>query len=125
MICISGCSNTSGRFESITYQEYQKLIENKESFILEVMSSDCSHCQNLKPKLQSVIKEYGIVIKTINLEALSSEDYQALTKEIGTRSTPTIIFYEEGYETSVSTRILGDISKDKIIQKMKDNQIIK
>ncbi len=123
---ITGCSSESGgRFDSISYQDYRKMIENKESFVLEVMSSDCTHCKNLKPKLQKVIKDYGVVVKVMNLEALSSEDYKAFTKEIGTQSTPTIIFYQEGYETSVATRILGDVSSEKIIQKFQDNGIIK
>lgn len=125
IITITGCSSEKGSFETISYQDYQKLIENKEDFMVEVMSSDCTHCKSLRPKLQKVINDYKINMKVINLEELSSEDYQAFTNEIGTRATPTIIFYKKGYESSVSTRIVGDVSEEKIIQKMKDNKIIK
>lgn len=125
ILCITGCTSKTGKFESITFNEYQQLIENKESFILEVMSSDCTHCKSLKPKLQNVINNYGITIKTINLEKLSNKDYQEFTNIIGSKATPTILFYKNGYESSVSTRIIGDVTKERIIEKMKDNGIIK
>lgn len=126
-ITLSGCSlfEQNAGFESITYQEYKELIEQKESFVLEMMSSDCPHCQELKPKLQSVLKEYGIKIKTINMAKLSDSDYDEFTKTVGTEATPTIFFYKEGEEKSVATRIVGDVSKTKLIEKLKDNGIIK
>lgn len=125
ILFVPGCSSEKGKLESITFEEYKNLIENKESFVLEVMSSDCTHCKSLKPKLQSVINEYKITIKTINLENLSTEEYLEFTKTIGSKATPTIIFYKDGYEESVSTRILGDVTKERIIEKFKDNKIIK
>ena len=124
IIFIAGCGKETGKFENISVEEYKRMIENKESFVLEMMSSDCTHCKSLKPKLQSVIKKYGITIKTINLEKLSRDEYQEFTKLVGTTSTPTVFFYKEGYETSVTTRIEGDIPTERIIQKMKDNGII-
>ena len=51
---LSGCSNKY--LKEISYNEYNKLIENKESFILEVMSAECSACKNFKPKLEEVTK---------------------------------------------------------------------
>ena len=42
-----GCSsNTSGKLESITFEEYQTLIENKETFALEMWRTTCTHCQS-------------------------------------------------------------------------------
>lgn len=125
ILTMTGCTEKKGHLESITFENYQQLIENKESFALEVMSTDCTHCQSLKPKLQNVINEYGITIKTINLENLTSEEYQTFTSIIGSRATPTIIFYKKGEEKSVATRIVGDVSKEKLIEKLKDNGIIK
>ena len=50
ILFVPGCSSEKGKLESITFEEYKNLIENKESFVLEVMSSDCTHCKSLKPK---------------------------------------------------------------------------
>lgn len=125
MLLCSGCTSSSGNLESITLNDYKKLIKNKETFVLEMMSTDCTHCQSLKPKLQKIVKEYGITIKVINLQKLSSNDLKEFTDIIGTSATPTIIFYKDGEEKSVATRINGDVSKEKIIEKFKDNEVIK
>ena len=119
-----GCSKSSG-LENISYSEYKELISNKESFVLEVMRDGCSHCKTLKPRLENVASEYNLDIKVINLAHLSDEDYIEFTKEIGTGATPTVIFYKKGVEKSVATRIVGSVSEEKIINKFKDNGIIK
>ena len=121
---IVGCSKASG-LENISYSEYKELISNKENFVLEVMRDGCSHCETLKPRLESVASEYNLDIKVINLAHLSDEDYIEFTKEIGTGATPTVIFYKKGEEKSVATRIIGSVSEEKIINKFKDNGIIK
>lgn len=124
VIFISGCSNKSG-LDDITYSEYKELISSKDSFVLEVMRDGCSHCETLKPRLEKVASNYNTEIKVINLAKLSDEDYLAFTKEIGTGATPTVIFYKDGEEKSMATRIIGSVSEEKIIDKFKDNGIIK
>jgi len=120
---LSGCSNKY--LKEISYDEYKKLIENKESFILEVMSTDCSACKNFEPKLKEVTEEYKIEVKYINTSKLSKEETNRLYKKTGITGTPTIIFYTNGKEETKSSRINGSVSKDKIISKFKANDIIK
>ena len=120
-----GCSsNTSGKLESITFEEYQTLIENKETFALEMWRTTCTHCQSMKPKLQRFIKDYGVTVKTINLDNLSQEEQESMKKIVGTDATPTIFFYQEGEEKSVTTRINGDVSYDRIVEKFQENGFI-
>lgn len=119
-----GCSKSSG-LENINYSKYKELISNKESFVLEVMRDGCSHCETLKPRLENVASKYNLDIKVINLAHLSDEDLKSFVKEIGTGATPTVIFYKKGEEKSVATRIVGSVSEEKIINKFKDNGIIK
>lgn len=121
---VLGCSKNTN-LEDITYNEYTNLIENKENFILEVMRDGCTHCESLKPKLVSIANEYDLEIKVINLAKLSDEDYNEFTSIIGTGSTPVVIFYKNGEEKSVATRIIGNVSENKIIDKLKDNGFIK
>jgi len=124
LLLISGCSSHS-KLENITYSKYKELINNKESFVLEVMRDGCGHCETLAPRLKKVASDYDVEIKVINLAKLSEEDYLEFTKEISTGATPTIIFYKEGVEKSMATRIIGSVSEEKIINKFKDNGIIK
>lgn len=125
LVLISGCSSTNNHLESINYNDYKELIENKESFVLEVMQDGCSYCKAIEPKLESFTDEYDVDIKVINLTKLSDEDYEEFTNTIGTSATPVIIFYKNGEEKSMATRILGNVSEDKIVDKFKDNEIIK
>ena len=119
---ITGCSNTY--LKEINYNDYKQLIANKESFILEVMSTDCPACENFKPKLKSVLEQYGIEAKYIDTSKLSEEEYSEFYKKTGIGGTPTIIFYVEGVEETKSSRINGSVSTDKIISKFKANGII-
>lgn len=124
VVLLTGCTSNS-KLENIDYSQYKDLIKNKESFVLEVMRDGCSHCETLKPRLENVANTYNVNIKVINLAKLNEEDYQIFTKEIGTGATPTVIFYKDGEEKSVATRIVGSVSEEKIINKFKDNEIIK
>lgn len=121
---ITGCGNNSN-VESISLSEYNKMIKNKDTFILEVMRQSCSHCEILKPRLEEVAKEYNINIKSIDLDSIKNvielEEFTEKTSD----GTPTIIFYEKGEEKSVAYRIVGSVTKQKLIEKFKDMGYIK
>lgn len=120
---ISGCSNSN--LEKISYKEYKNLIDDKETFILEVMKNDCSACISLKPRLEEVAKEYNINIKYIDTSSLNENEYNEFNDMVYVKGTPTIIFYENGEEQSMATRIVGAVPKDKLITKFKDMGYIK
>lgn len=119
LILTTACSNSN--LKEINYKDYKKLIENKETFILEVMQTGCSHCTDIKPKLEKVTKDYNIEIKYINLTKMSKEDKE----ELGINGTPTILFYNNGVEETVASRISGDRPIDYIVSKFKANGFIK
>ena len=119
---ITGCSNNY--LEEITYNEYKELVKNKETFILEIMRTDCSACINFKPKIESVANEYKIEVKYINTDNLTDEENDNLFLDTGISGTPTVIFYNDGVEITKSSRINGSVSKDRIISKFKANGFI-
>ncbi len=118
----TGCSNK--HFDEISYSEYHKLLDNKETFILEIMKTDCTHCKNLKPKLESVADKYDIDIKVIDTAHLSKDEVEKIYDETGISGTPTILFYIDGVEETTASRIKGNVSEEKLIEKFKDNGII-
>ena len=122
VLMTTGCGNKY--LKEISYKEYHELLDNKESFILEIMKTDCPHCKNLKPKLEEVASKYGIEIKVLNTANMSKEDVDKLYDETGISGTPTILFYTDGEEESVYSRIKGNVSEEKLISKFKDNDII-
>ncbi|MDD6223946.1 MAG: thioredoxin family protein [bacterium] len=118
-IClVTGCSKSY--LKEISYKEYQQLLENKETFILEVMRDDCSACQTFKPNLEKVANEYKVEVKYLNISKLSNEELDKL----GVSSTPTVIFYINGEEQTTAARIVGSVKQEKIISKLKASGFI-
>ena len=58
LLLITGCSKSY--MTEISYSEYQELLDNKETFILEIMRTDCSACISFKPKIKEVAEKYKI-----------------------------------------------------------------
>ncbi len=121
LLLITGC----GRNNEISFNDYKDLIENNETFILEIMKTNCTYCEKIKPKLEEIKKEYNIDIKVINIASLSDEEDNELLKITGYSGTPTIIFYNDGIELTKSSRINGNATKDYIVSKMKTSGFIK
>ena len=46
----------------LSYDEIMEKIDNKESFILCISRTTCSHCNVYKPKLRKVANKYDIKI---------------------------------------------------------------
>lgn len=122
VIVLSGCEKNY--MKKISYNEYKDLIANKETFILEIMRTDCSACINFEPKIKKVANDYKIEVKYINTDDLTTEEYKNLEIDTGITGTPTVIFYNEGIEITKSSRINGSVSTDKIISKFKTNGFI-
>lgn len=107
-----------GNLISIKYKEIKEKINNKESFILVVSQSTCSHCASYKPKLELIAKDYGIDIYYIDYDKDSSKE-EFLDEFDLDGSTPITLFINDGKEKSLLNRLEGDISKEKAIEKFK------
>ena len=121
-LMLTGCGKSY--MKEISYTEYQELLKNKETFILEVMRTDCSACISFKPKITQVANDYKIEIKYINTDHISDKEKEELFADTGISGTPTILFYNDGVEKTVSSRINGSVSVDKIISKFKANNFL-
>lgn len=106
----------------ITYDQLVTKINNKDSFVLCISRTTCSHCNDYKPKLNEVAKENGITIYYIDVDKYDEEEFSNLISFDG--STPTTIFVKNGEEETTSNRINGDVTKSKIIEKLKSNGFI-
>ena len=104
----------------INYNELKEKIDNKEDFVLCVSRTTCSHCQDYKPKLKKVGYKYKIDIYYINVDELKM--FKNTVSFDG--STPITIFFKNGEEKTTATRIEGDVSEEKLINKLKTNGFI-
>ncbi len=113
-------SNKSGSLIELDYKTIVDKVDNKDSFILVISQSTCSHCATYRPKLLKISKEYGIDIFYIDYDKESEDNRNQFLKEFNlSGATPTTIFIKDGKEVSLLNRLEGDMSESKAIEKFK------
>ena len=111
-------------FEEIKYKKVIEKIDNKESFVLVLSQTTCSHCMDYKPKVASVANEYKLTIYYLETNLLNDKEKKEFNKYITYNGTPTTIFIKNGEEKTVANRIDGSVEEQKIIDKLKSNGFI-
>ena len=124
-VILLGACSTIRTYDEISYSKFKKMINNKESFIIFIGSTDCSACDSYKRTVNDVISKYNVDIKYIDLAKLSEKDESELTSKFPITGTPTTIFIEKGKEKDTYNRIVGSVKYSKIISKLKENKYIK
>ena len=109
----------------LSYDEIMEKIDNKESFILCISRTTCSHCNVYKPKLRKVANKYDIKIYYTDVDKYTKNDLKDFNSKISfDGGTPTTLFIKDGKEKTTATRIEGDVSIEKIVDKLKKNGFI-
>ena len=122
IILSTGCGKSA---EEISYSKLEEMLNNKETFILEVVQDGCHNCESFEPKFEKILSENKLTAKMINLTNLSKEENNSFSNLYNVSGTPTVIFIEKGEEKQISKRIVGNVSKDKVITKLKTAGYIK
>ena len=104
---------------SITVSDLETKINNKETFVLVISQTGCSHCEQYLPELDRTLKEIDFTAYELNITGLSKEEGTTLNKYVNFSGTPTTIFFHEGEEATTLNRIIGYASKTKIIERLK------
>ncbi len=130
VVLVLGCGNNKSKEHliDISYDELNKKIANNDTFILEIVQDGCQHCSNFTPVFTSVLEEYDLTAYSINIyvDKIGSANLQEFLNTYGQDlGTPTVIFFEDGKETSTMQRIEGEKSKNQIVSKLKTNGYIK
>lgn len=103
----------------LTFDELQEKVNNKDTFILVLTQTTCSHCLEYKPVLKEVLTEYDIIAYEISTDKLDKKQ-TAMLKDIANASgTPTTVFIENGVEKNTSNRLVGSASPSKIVSRLK------
>lgn len=111
-LILTGCSS-SKVITDIDYSKLEEMIDNKESFILEVVQTGCSHCEEFSPRFKAVLKTNDEEAYSLNLYNMTDEErkkFNELTTSVS--GTPTVLYFEDGKETS--HKINGAVSNEKI-----------
>ena len=127
IILVLFCSscNQNSKLENLSYNDLEKKLNNNDTFFFVVIKDGCQHCEGFVPKVKEVLEEYDIAGYTVNYSNLSEEENEKFYNEFQVDSTPTTIFIKNGKEISLLQRITGNVSKEKLIDKLKINEYIK
>ena len=117
---LTGCKPTT--YEEVSYNKIDKMIENKEDFILFIGSETCSACSAYKITVNELVKNYGIDIKYIDISKLTEGDSEKLIENFPFNSTPTTVFVKKGKEAD---RFVGNEKYSKVESKLKEKGYIK
>lgn len=109
----------------IKYDKVMEKVNNKETFVLLLSQTTCSHCAAYKPKLSKVAKKYKLEVYYLETDLLNEKATAELKKHFSFSGTPTTIFVINGDEKTAANRINGDTTEEKIISKLKSNGFIK
>lgn len=125
MVVCTGCTGKLTSYQEINYDNLIKKFENKDNFILFIGSSECSHCQSYKPKLEAVIKVNQIKVYYIDVNKLAAQENEILESYVPYSGTPYTAFIEQGKVKENGLHIVGDRDIDYIEKAFQKNGYIK
>ncbi len=120
---LTGCGMQSTSIEEINLDTLKEKIENKDSFILEITQTGCSHCAEFSPRLQSILSDHQITGFSLNIADLTEEEQEEFNDIIEVRGTPTTVFFVDG-EEDTTHRLVGAVSNSEVESRLKDTGYI-
>ncbi len=105
--------------------QLQTKIDAKESFILVISQSECSHCAEFKPRLKKILADYNIVGYYIEKDKLNDDQTAQLNNIANISGTPTTVFIVNGEEENTATRIVGGKSNETVKNRLRAMGYIK
>lgn len=99
--------------KEINSNEFEQEVLNGGKVVLDFYSTECPPCEALAPKFDGLAKLYGNDIKFLKVFRQQNRE---LADKLGVKSSPTLLFYENGKE--VGTRYSGGVKRSDIIHSL-------
>src|SRR4030066_805879 len=96
--------------KEINSSEFVKEVLESDKVILDFYSTECPPCEALASKFEDRSRLYGSDVKFLKIFRQGNRE---LAEKLGVKSSPTLLFYNNGLE--VSTRLTGGIKRSDII----------
>jgi thioredoxin reductase (NADPH) len=103
--------------KEINSAEFEKEVLQGAKVVLDFYSTECPPCEALASKFEDLSGLYGNDIKFLKIYRQQNRD---LAEKYGVRSSPTLIFFENGKE--IGNRLTGGIKRSDIIRNL-DNML--
>lgn len=118
-----GKSNTT--LEEITWKQIQRKIEKKEDFVIVLSQTTCSHCAKYKPTVKEIAKQNNLTIYYLDYDKYDEDTINEILEFFNFNGgTPTTLFFKEGKEISIMSRLIGTVSKNKLIKALEKYEYI-
>lgn len=124
LFALTGCGKET-TYHEVSYDDLNKMIENKESFVLVIGSETCSACESYKPTMEKIISTYNIRVNYINIYPLTDKEKAGLISHVYYANTPTTVYFVKGEATDTYNRLVGAVDYDTVLASLKKNGYIK
>ena len=105
VLIVLGFKNIKQDDKTITLQEYNKKIANKEKLILVYFSADwCAVCLKMKPILEELRLKDSLKIEILNIDTDRDKE---LTMEFEIDALPVLMLYKKGCREWVNIGLIG------------------
>ena len=96
----------------ITDNNFEERVKNSKGPLVIIFSSPwCAICKKVVPKIEAISKEYN----NVEFSKINISTDRKKSSELAILSVPTILIFKDGKEKE---RISGDISEEKLVQKI-------
>lgn len=100
--------------QEISAKEFDDVISSEKPVLVDFYSTECPPCDALAPKLESLEKLFSEDVTFVKIFRQGNRD---LADKLGVKSSPTLLFYEDGRE--VCQRLSGGIKRSEIIREIR------
>jgi thioredoxin reductase (NADPH) len=99
--------------KEINQSEFESEVLKADKVILDFYSTECPPCEALASKFEGLAELYG---KDIKFLKIFRQENRALAEQLGVKSSPTLLFFENGKE--VASQLTGGIKRKDIINNL-------
>ncbi len=101
------------KMKEINASEFNDVKSSGKPVLVDFYSNECPPCDALAPKMDNLEKLFG---EEITFVKIFRQGNRELAEKLGVRSSPTLLFYENGRE--VCQRLTGGIKRSDIIREI-------
>ena len=99
--------------KEISMVDFDNEVKNGGKVVLDFYSTECPPCDALAPKFEGLANIYGNDIKFVKM---FRQQNKALAEQLGVRSSPTLLFFENGKQ--LPNMLTGGIKRSDIIHQL-------
>ena len=107
----------------IDYKTFNEMIANKETFVIVISQTSCSHCIAYKPIFDETLREHNIKGYELDLQVANKTDLEDFLETYPVEGTPTTMIFTKGvYEEEMRVSVQ---QKDAITNFLKKYNLVK